>query len=837
MQIGFEIVGAKSKRDDGQEQPVQEPMRPTKGLNAPSADQLKARRQLAKSATTLQEMNQAVDDFSDGKRDLKVGDKVGDATITGVSGNTVQWVDPDGWSGSRQVVWNRTVQDADGKWQTVMTKGWERALAEQGLTPDDVKIGSKTAGDTTPCVGCGTPVPLDAPLCAGWPMCDICRGKAESYGDGLDGTDDEVGMDTYDDFAHNGSKTAADACPHTYSRLEGTVADGKLVCDDCGVTIEKYRDGYTTKRDAEERAKKQAADEATTCMYCGRDLSDDEIAPNWGKVQLCSSCETTRATDQAAETDAYNRKYPWGDNNPYAKKGSMKMTASPDKVAEGDVLVVGGQPKDYYSSNAQPGMKGVMDLHTYGPGSIACTFGASAFRPKDGSYVSCSGGPVPEVFMKDLKYVGTTEREFWCWGPNGPGAGNGVTYKATVGLWEWTPPKKTASTTKESPMNREAQILAALPKATTDEQERLAAELEMIRFARRAQRGDIYADAEGARVAAMHLTPVRAHVHHTASTDWLATEAETFDAKAIHAKARAEATVWARRVHAAVKESPAEYMIQAEGYAQVWAGQFGFGAPAAIESFVAQAAHLGGFKTANGIPDGGIPINGPLSNEQEAWLHPPRSPVPYENATPGIRGESDKWYVFDSYNGDAPVSDAFDSMAEAQSVLESDFHNDIVEFYVGSGFSAMGARRTAAADMGPDDDSQSGFAQTGLPQVDVSQTEDTNIGWIGGTDADETDFSEEESEDIGLAGMDATAKFVPAYLRQAMRIIAESGPTCADCGTAIERDPEGETNRTYHHSDGSKHDHEAVPSKSKESSLVTCACCGEVGPADQMVEL
>lgn len=35
--------------------------------------------------------------------------------------------------------------------------------------------------------------------------------------------------------------------------------------------------------------------------------------------------------------------------------------------------------------------------------------------------------------------------------------------------------------------------------------------------------------------------------------------------------------------------------------------------------------------------------------------------------------------------------------------------------------------------------------------------------------------------------------------------------TCAVCGSAIERDPESEENRTWHHADGKSHDHEAKP--------------------------
>lgn len=43
--------------------------------------------------------------------------------------------------------------------------------------------------------------------------------------------------------------------------------------------------------------------------------------------------------------------------------------------------------------------------------------------------------------------------------------------------------------------------------------------------------------------------------------------------------------------------------------------------------------------------------------------------------------------------------------------------------------------------------------------------------------------------------------------------------TCSTCGDSIERDPEGEKNRSWHHSNGESHDHEAQPSESTEASL------------------
>jgi ribosomal protein L37E len=60
--------------------------------------------------------------------------------------------------------------------------------------------------------------------------------------------------------------------------------------------------------------------------------------------------------------------------------------------------------------------------------------------------------------------------------------------------------------------------------------------------------------------------------------------------------------------------------------------------------------------------------------------------------------------------------------------------------------------------------------------------------------------------------------------KEARRVVADEGQTCEVCGHPIERDPSGEEPRTWHHSDGEKHDHEAKPKSggdSKESHLVT----------------
>lgn len=66
---------------------------------------------------------------------------------------------------------------------------------------------------------------------------------------------------------------------------------------------------------------------------------------------------------------------------------------------------------------------------------------------------------------------------------------------------------------------------------------------------------------------------------------------------------------------------------------------------------------------------------------------------------------------------------------------------------------------------------------------------------------------------FSLSGTPATAVAQNAFrTRVAANLHKQAdGNTCATCGASIERDPEGEANRTWHHNDGAKHDHEATP--------------------------
>jgi hypothetical protein len=146
-------------------------------------------------------------------------------------------------------------------------------------------------------------------------------------------------------------------------------------------------------------------------------------------------------------------------------------------------------------------------------------------------------------------------------------------------------------------MNREALILQAMTTATPDEQRRLVAELNDIRQAatRRAQAAR---DIElGDHIASAHLTPAPTYVRHTPDTDWLGKVASVSKtAEAIHNEAKAEAGRWFRQTSAFARQHHSEMRVQATGYADVWAGQFGEDAPVARQSFLQAAFHHAGLR-------------------------------------------------------------------------------------------------------------------------------------------------------------------------------------------------------------------------------------------------
>jgi hypothetical protein len=193
-------------------------------------------------------------------------------------------------------------------------------------------------------------------------------------------------------------------------------------------------------------------------------------------------------------------------------------------------------------------------------------------------------------------------------------------------------PASLKESTMTIPIHREAQILQALAVASPQEQQRLLADLEALRSQRVASR---MAQAEidmDSTVIADHLTPVVTHSYHSAATDWIdevGEEESGFD----HNAMLTEATLWFRRTSSSVKADREEFAAQAQGYALRTASQFGTRAPEAARLFLDQVAHLhrtAGTETGdNGQGVSGLPDEVPLEGHEDTLenFQPPVAPV------------------------------------------------------------------------------------------------------------------------------------------------------------------------------------------------------------------
>lgn len=132
--------------------------------------------------------------------------------------------------------------------------------------------------------------------------------------------------------------------------------------------------------------------------------------------------------------------------------------------------------------------------------------------------------------------------------------------------------------------------------------------------------------------------------------------------------------------------------------------------------------------------------------------------------------------------------------------------------------------RTGAAHV-----ADNGNADSGLKDVEVGDEDDRPMwpwempeadGGIQNKDTDGKDAADVDGTPTpgkdGYPQPKKSAREVVAWGTQ-----ASEGQTCGTCGAPIEKDPSGEDPSTWHHNDGSKHDHEATPGggDSKESKL------------------
>lgn len=119
---------------------------------------------------------------------------------------------------------------------------------------------------------------------------------------------------------------------------------------------------------------------------------------------------------------------------------------------------------------------------------------------------------------------------------------------------------------------------------------------------------------------------------------------------------------------------------------------------------------------------------------------------------------------------------------------------------------------------------QAGYGETSLPTDDPAKDREPLDNFV--PEATQTGVNP-EMPGAGAQGADPDQANDGSTVGS--RKIADGGETCATCDAAIERDPEGETNRGWHHNDGATHDHEAKPKGGTEASRRQAA--GQFGTA------
>lgn len=409
------------------------------------------------------------------------------------------------------------------------------------------------------------------------------------------------------------------------------------------------------------------------------------------------------------------------------------------------------------------------------------------------------------------------------------------------------------ATSGSDPMNtnrREADLLEAMAKATPGEQRVLMAELDQLQANRRQARADERSLDWGAEVVADHLTPAPTFERHTAATDWL-------DAVAPHAtpdmehRAAAEAAVWVTDRQDAVLVDANEFKAQASGVAQVFSSQYGEGAPIAREAFLSEAYRLRNLKVGNsegieswetthtnddddqnGNADSALPLEVTPSGapEEQDNFAPPVDPVNSGTTTidgyhPPMPGAGEKtsarktaarslyeiaqeikadWGANVNYAA-APYLDAMmqlDSMSDSYGADDAEM---IVAYFLSNARSWTGDKaREIKKEL-------KGMSRYGSKTAaDEDGTECKNCGKVVHKVGDEW----VDSDGSALCGSEGDTAHTASVRRH-----AGESQTCSVCGDSIAKDPAGENPSTYHHTNGTSHDHEAKPgSESKESS-------------------
>jgi len=392
------------------------------------------------------------------------------------------------------------------------------------------------------------------------------------------------------------------------------------------------------------------------------------------------------------------------------------------------------------------------------------------------------------------------------------------------------------TSTKESSMTtnaREVELLQAMAKATPRELTRLAADLEVLRATAVADRDGADGIDLANTVVAAHLTPVPTMVRHTASTDWMGEIASPTADPTLGMKTAA--TMWFAKVSPEVRADHDEFTIQARGTAIRLASAHGDRAEMATRAFLDHVSHLRAL-----AGDQVSPVVGPDAKAQtgngestvtdydtkadqapflaEDWedtgdtgWHPP---LPGVNSTRVLAGQS--WFVYDK---DGKVVDGPFPSADEAVTQTDEAAGEAID--TADSATKIGSRRTAAVAhelvLMTDGD------VLDFGEASVQCAEDFSDGIRQGAfktslDGQSFEFAYGEgTNDSKQTAAVKTQRFlgIPGTLGSRRT----AGPTCGDCGAAIERDPAGEKNRSWHHNDSRKHDHEAVPrGDSKESA-------------------
>lgn len=152
-----------------------------------------------------------------------------------------------------------------------------------------------------------------------------------------------------------------------------------------------------------------------------------------------------------------------------------------------------------------------------------------------------------------------------------------------------------------------------------------------------------------------------------------------------------------------------------------------------------------------------------------------------------------RWYFWTpSNNKYGPYTTPDEASAAAQE-WEAEFPT-LDEFLTAPGPYTLGSRRTADQGFGPAADSQSGGAESALPDVTVADDDDTNLGWVSDGDGDYDGSMLDDEGRYGSRRQAATPSWLNASRKQARTEVTRfddghSEWKCGQCGSIVERWP------------------------------------------------